>query len=169
MLSVMAAMLVVVALVLMVGGSALAQDGVTIRFASWDTGDAGERTQNILEDFTAETGVDVVWEQMENAADPAILVQMAAGTAPDVIQTGELVLRRFATAEGGFMDLTPMMDADPDFGPEMFFDTVWSVGEIDGASYAVNKDFATTAYYVNVGMFEEAGLDIPKRAGPMMT
>jgi multiple sugar transport system substrate-binding protein len=162
MLTVMSIMLVVVTLVL-VSSSTLAQDGVTLRFASADDANGQERTTGILNAFTAETGIEVVWEQMDGANDPAILVQMAAGTAPDVIQAGELALQRFALAdEGGFMDLTPMMEGDEDFRADMFFDTVWATGVIDDAVYAITKDFATTAYYVNVDMFEEAGLDLPE-------
>ncbi|MBN1681397.1 MAG: sugar ABC transporter substrate-binding protein [Anaerolineae bacterium] len=164
MLFTMAVVWIVVAAVVVTGGNEVsAQDSVTLRFSTFDTGDGLERNENVIAAFTEETGINVEVELAENAADPAILVQMAAGTAPDVIQTGELVLRRRALAEeGGFLDLTPYIEADEDFGPEMFFDTVWNVGALDGGVYAFNKDFATVAYYVNTDKFEEAGIPIPE-------
>ena len=142
--------------------TAMAQE-ITLRFSSWDTGEGQARTETILEQFSAETGIGYEYELQDGASDPAILVQMAAGTAPDVIQTGEFNLRRRALAsEGGFMDLTPYIEADPEFSADMFYPEVFNVGVIDGAVYAINKDFATTAFYVNTDMFEEAGIPIPE-------
>ena len=147
---------------LAVSASVFAQD-VTLRFSSWDTGEGGERNQIVLDQFTADTGIAVEYEIQDGASDPNILVQMAAGTAPDVIQAGEFNLRRRALgSEGGFLDITPYMDADPDFSTDMFFPEVIGVGMLDGGVYAINKDFATTAFYVNTGMFEEAGIPVPE-------
>lgn len=160
----MAVAWIMIAAVVVTGGDAAsAQNAVTLRFSTFDTGDGLERNENVLAAFTEETGINVEVEPAENAADPAILVQMAAGTAPDVIQTGELALRRRALAEeGGFLDLTPYIEADDEFSADMFFDTVWDVGVLDGGVYALNKDFATVAYYVNTDKFEEAGIPIPE-------
>jgi multiple sugar transport system substrate-binding protein len=153
----------VAGLVLTGGNEATAQDAATLRFSTFDTGDGLERNANVLAGFTEETGIEVEIEPAEDANDPAILVQMAAGTAPDVIQTGELALRRRALGEeGGFLDLTPYIEADDEFGPELFFDTVWDVGVLDGGVYAFTKDFASVAYYVNTDKFEEAGIPIPE-------
>jgi multiple sugar transport system substrate-binding protein len=142
----------------------LAQDAVTISFSSWDTGVGGERNQNIIDQFTEETGVNVTVESQDGAEDPAILVRMAAGTAPDVIQAGEFNLKRRALAsEGGFLDMTPLIEADAGFDPfTEYFPEVFNVGVIDGGVYAFNKDFATVAFYINTDMFEAAGIPIPE-------
>jgi multiple sugar transport system substrate-binding protein len=159
-------MLIVLSVMLVAGlaivSSALAQD-VTVRFSTFDTGEGLERNQGVIDEFTADTGIAVEIELADGAGDPQILVQMAAGTAPDVIQSGELSLRRRALgSEGGFLDLTPYIDADPNFSADMFFPTVFDVGVLDGDVYAITKDFATTAFYVNTGMFDEAGIPIPE-------
>ncbi len=142
----------------------LAQEPVTITFTTWDTGEGGERIQRVIDQFTEETGIQVETELQDGADDPAILVRMAAGTAPDVIQTGEFNFKRRALAsEGGFLDLTPYIEADEDFNPfEEYYPEVFNVGVIDGKVYAFNKDFATVAFYVNTDMFEEAGIPIPE-------
>jgi multiple sugar transport system substrate-binding protein len=147
-----------------VPGAGAQEEGVTITFASWDTGDGGLRNEAIINQFMEETGINVEIELLESAEDPTVLVRMAAGTAPDVIQTGEISLRRFALApEGGYLDLMPFIEADEDFDPfEEYYQEVFEVGMIDGAVYAFDKDFATVAFYVNTDMFEEAGLDIPE-------
>ena len=160
--------LIVLTLALLAGTSALAfaQDGdaVTITFSSWDTGEGGARNEAIINQFMEETGINVEIELQDGASDPSILVRMAAGTAPDVIQTGEFNLRRRALAsEGGFLDLTPFIEADEDFDPfEAYYPEVFNVGVIDGAVYAFDKDFADVAFYVNTDMFDEAGIDIPE-------
>jgi multiple sugar transport system substrate-binding protein len=142
----------------------IAQDPVTITFSSWDTGEGGERNQNIINQFTEETGVNVTVEVQQGAEDPAILVRMASGTAPDVIQSGEFNLKRRALAsEGGFLDLTSLIEADEGFDPfTEYFPEVFNVGVIDGGVYAFNKDFATVTFYVNTDMFEAAGIPIPE-------
>jgi multiple sugar transport system substrate-binding protein len=143
----------------------LAQDEVNITFASWDTGEGGERNQRIIDQFMEENpNINVQVEILESAEDPQVLIRMAAGTAPDVIQTGEISLLRFALApEGGYLDLTPFIEADEGFDPfEEYFPEVFNVGMIGDAVYAFNKDFATEAYYVNTDMFEEAGVPIPE-------
>jgi len=142
-----------------------AQDDVTIRFSSWDTGEGGERNQAVIDAFMeAHPNINVVVEVQDGAEDPAILVQMAAGTAPDVIMAGEFNLKRRALAsEGGFLDMNSLIEADDSFDPnELYFPEVFSVGVIDGGTYAFNKDFATTAFYVNTNMFEEAGIPLPE-------
>ncbi len=142
----------------------VAQEEITITFSSWDTGDGALRNEQIINQFMEENeGVIVETELQDDASDPAILVRMAAGTAPDVIMTGEFNLRRRALAsEGGFMDLTPFFEEDDEISTDMFYDEVFNVGVLDDKIYAVNKDFATVAFYVNTDMFEEAGIDIPE-------
>lgn len=157
--------IIVLALVwVMAAAVVIAQEQVTITFSSWDTGEGGERNQRIIDQFTQETGVNVVTEVQEGAEDVSILIRMAAGTAPDVIQTGEINLKRRALApEGGYLDLRPFIEADEDFDPfQAYFPEVFEVGMIDDAVYAFNKDFATVAFYVNTDLFEAAGIPIPE-------
>jgi multiple sugar transport system substrate-binding protein len=166
-MSIRKVLLLILALVWLMAVALLvsAQEEITLRFSSWDTGEGGERNQAVIDAFVeAHPNITVVVEVQQGAEDPAILVQMAAGTAPDVIQAGEFNLKRRALAsEGGFLDLTPFIKADADFDPNTeYFPEVYSVGVIDGKPYAFNKDFATVAFYVNTDMFEEAGLAIPE-------
>ncbi len=134
-----------------------------ISLATWDTGEGGERIQQIVDGFMAENpDIKVNIEQQTGADDPSILVRMASGTAPDVIQTGEFNLKRRALAsEGGYLNLSPLIDADADFKRDNYFPEVFDVGVVDDGVYVLNKDFATVAFYVNTKMFEEAGIEVP--------
>ena len=150
---------------LLAATAVLAQDEITLTFATWDTGEGAERDQHVIDQFMAENpGIDVQFEHIESSEDPQILIRMAAGTAPDVMMVGENQLLRLALApEGGLLDMTPYIEADPDFDPAVeYFPTVFDVGRVDDGVYAFNKDFVTEAFYVNTDMFEQAGLDIPE-------
>jgi multiple sugar transport system substrate-binding protein len=134
-----------------------------ISLATWDTGEGGERLQQIVDGFMAENpDIKVNIEMQTGADDPSILVRMASGTAPDVIQTGEFNLKRRALAsEGGYLNLSPLIDADAEFKRDNYFPEVFDVGVVDEGVYVLNKDFATVAFYVNTKMFEEAGIEVP--------
>lgn len=134
-----------------------------ISFATWETGDGAERMKQVVDSFMAENpDIKVNMEQITGADDPSVLVRMASGTAPDVIQSGEFNLKRLALAsEGGYLDLAPLIEADTEFKRDNFSPEVFDVGVLGGGVYALNKDFATVAFYANTKMFEEAGIDIP--------
>jgi multiple sugar transport system substrate-binding protein len=143
-------------------GAAAAQE--TISLAVWDTGEGAKRIEQIVNGFMQENpGVRVKIEQQTGADDPSILVRMASGTAPDVIQTGEYNLKRRALAsEGGYLDLTPYINADRSFNPRSFYPSVYNVGVVNKKTYVLNKDFASVAFYVNTEMFQKAGIKVPK-------
>ncbi|MGL4610977.1 MAG: ABC transporter substrate-binding protein [Trueperaceae bacterium] len=141
--------------------SSLAQTEISL--ATWETGDGAERLKQIADGFMAENpDVKVNIEKVTGSDDPSILVRMASGTAPDIIQTGDFSVRRLALAsEGGYLDLAPLIEADPEFNRDNYFPEVFDVGVVDGSIYALGKDFHTTAFYVNTKMFEEAGIEVP--------
>ena len=145
---------------MLLGGAAQAQD---LTFATWETGDGLKRMESIVGQFMQENpGVKVKLEAQAGAEDPSILVRMASGTAPDVIQTGEFNLKRRALAsEGGYLDLTPYIKADKGFDPKAYFPSVYNVGVVDRKTYVLNKDFASVAFYVNTELFTKAGLKVP--------
>lgn len=105
--------------------------------------------------------VEIV-SQLATGADEDRLQRIKAGTASDLIAVESSYIASYTNA-GGLADLTPFIQADPDFRPdEFYFQGVWKAGFYKGAPRAINKDFSTSAVYVNVGMFEKAGIPLPK-------
>jgi len=159
--------LFIVLLLLIATTSVLPQEAVTLSFSTWDTGTGLEITQGIIDGFTEATGINVVIEHVEGAEDPAIVVRMASGTAPDVMLTGGAGFRRYALApEGGLMDLTDLAASDPDFDSADYYPEIYDRGVIEGRLYAMPQTFATLAFYVNVDMFEAANIPIPDENWP---
>lgn len=146
---------------------AFAQDQVTIVFSTWDTGSGAANHAAAVVAFMQENPGIQVNNQIRvgegNARHTQVLVQMASGTAADVIQTGEFWVRPFALAEGGgFLDLTPYIEGENGIDPDaLFLPEVYNTGVVDGTPYLLTKDYATTALYINTDMFDEAGIDYP--------
>lgn len=89
------------------------------------------------------------------------LHQIQSGTASDLIAADSMYIPAYTQA-GGLSDLTPFIEADPDFDPEEFFQGVWKSGFYQGVPRGINKDFSTSAIYVNAGLFEKAGIALPQ-------
>ncbi|MBP0482513.1 ABC transporter substrate-binding protein [Sagittula salina] len=92
-------------------------------------------------------GYDVLRDQLP--------LQLEAGTGPDLA---------FVTNLGGmhpyYVDLTPQVDAD---AWEAAYGAVlpWYRAGTDGGIYGFHTEMTVTGPYVNLTMFEEAGVDLP--------
>lgn len=109
-----------------------------------------ERFQEDNPDFSITlnaVGYNVIREQLP--------IQLEAGTGPDLA---------FITDTGGlhpyYVDLTPYVDADTweaNYGAVL----PWYRAGNPGGIYAFHSEMTVTGPYVNLTMFEEAGVDIP--------
>lgn len=138
---------------------------VTVRMDDWsNTDEARAAMTEVLSAFKAAhpcIEVETV-EQAPEGADAIRLRQIQAGTASDLIGVDSMDIPIYTEA-GGLADLAPFVEADPDFDPEtLYFESVWEAGFYKGTPRAINKDFSTSAIYINVSLFEQAGLSIPK-------
>ena len=138
---------------------------VTIRLDDWShTDDARAAMAEVLGTFHA-THPCI---QVKTIALPIddyqthILKQIQAGTASDLIAVGTENIPLY-TESGGLANLNLFIQADPGFKPEeIYFSGVWRAGFYKGEPRAINKDFSVSAIYVNVGLFDKAGLPLPK-------
>jgi multiple sugar transport system substrate-binding protein len=103
--------------------------------------------------------VEVV-PQLEADADARRLEAIKAGAASDLIAVESSYIPAYTEA-GGLADLTSFVENDPEFKPEDFFKGVWKSGFYQEKPRAIDKDFSTSAIYVNVDLFEKAGLALP--------
>lgn len=92
-------------------------------------------------------GYNVIREQLP--------VQLEAGTGPDIGKITDLGgLNRY------YVDLTPYVNAD-DWNKQYGGVLPWyRAGKPDGI-YAFHNEMTVTGPYINVSMFEEAGVDVP--------
>lgn len=92
--------------------------------------------------------------------DQKIMTQIAGGSAPDVIGTGDvqiptLVNRNFA------LDLTPYMESDPEFDSSDWYPEILEGLTYDGKVVGLSDNWDTQALYYNRALFRAAGVAEP--------
>lgn len=140
----------------LIGGSAAQAD--EIKFLCYGDGAECDTMTVLAEEFKTKTGhnvvvnvvaYDVIREQLEN--------QLQSGAAPDVARVTNL---------GGlnpyYLDLTPYVDAaswEKNYGATL--DWFRAPGGQDKGIYGWMTQLTVTGPYVNVTMFDDAGVDLP--------
>jgi multiple sugar transport system substrate-binding protein len=136
---------------------------VTLRLDDWSSGDRVEYMNQVLTAFMAENPCITVVAEPNIAGDANTrrLTQILSGTAPDLIATGESWIPLYAEA-GAFTDLSQFIAGETGLNPaEVFIEGVYNQGFYRDVPYAIAKDFSTSAFYINDGLFEAAGLETP--------
>lgn len=100
-------------------------------------------------------------EQMYVPADYATKLQTlaAAGELPDLFWTGESGVKAYYEA-GMLADMTDILAEYPDLTTDIV-DGVLEFGNIDGKQVAFPKDWTSYVMYLNLDLFEEAGVEVP--------
>lgn len=100
-------------------------------------------------------------EQMYVPSDYDTKLQtLAAGDdLPDLFWVGESGIRRYNDS-GMLSELDSVIEEYPDLTADII-DGVLDFGNIDGTQVAFPKDWTSYVMYLNLDMFEEAGVDVP--------
>lgn len=158
--------LVVALLLLMVGASALAEP-VTIRFHYRGGGARSEVVEKWIEEFEkANPDIKVEWEVPSSGWQDKLLVSMAAGEAPDVVEFWGNFGQQLAR-NGWLLDLRPYVARDmteddiADFFPAAWEGTFVKFGPYAGQQYALPRYINTMVTYYNQTLFDQAGLESP--------
>ncbi|MFC3999170.1 sugar ABC transporter substrate-binding protein [Nocardiopsis sediminis] len=118
--------------------------------------DATAYFDDIGEQFTQETGVDVNVEFVPWAdAHERFVTAMAGGTAPDVAEVGTTWTPEFADA-GGLVDLTERVG-----DTEAYAAGLAEAGTVDGALYGLPWYAGVRSILYRTDVFEELGLEPP--------
>lgn len=116
--------------------------------------------EGLVADFNAQhpdiivTAEAIPWGNLFQQLEPSV----AAGRAPDVAAVNEDVITGFIL-RGALQELTPEMLAEAGIDPNRFYESLWSVGTVDGAAYGVPIHSVMLVMYYNKDLFEAAGLD----------
>lgn len=108
--------------------------------------------------------IELQVEEIPNAQSlfDKIQVLMSANDMPDLtIETGRNILEEAITA-GQAVDLTPYIDADPEWKASLDPDAV-KQNSRDGRIYGVPVSKMTIGYYYNKDLFAKAGVDGPAK------
>lgn len=138
--------------------AAPAQEPIMIRYGRHDPGTGTETTIKTFEE--EHPNIKIQMEQI-GEFETKIPALAAAGTLPDVVRSWEAML--FEMARGGqFIDEQPFVDAEANFHPEDFYESVYAYPVMDGKRYGINDVIATHVTYYNVDLFDKAGVEYPK-------
>ncbi len=138
------------------------EDGrVTIEFWHSMGSTTGELVQAIVDDFNNsqdEVYVECIYQGDYTTAGTKIQAAIAAGTAPNVVQT-ELTRIGMYAAAGVLMDLTPYAEADENFNADDFYPALMDYSYYEGKLISLPNGRSIPVLYYNVDAFKEAGLE----------
>ena len=118
--------------------------------------------QELITDFqTANPNVTVEALEAPPEFDTQILVDLAAGTAPDLWYADASTLARLADSTY-ILDMRKCMELIPTLTTDRFFPTVLAIHQRpDGAIYGLPGDFTPMMIYYNPEVFAKAGVTEP--------
>ena len=149
-----------IALVLSLGATALAQDTVELDFMCYNNGIECEVYDDLLSRFTADNpdiavNVDTV---PYNTIRDQLRVQVEAGQAPDMARITD-----FGGMAGFYLDLRPLL-SDAAIIEGAFsapYLQAFRAGDDDDGLYAFPDELSVTAAFINRTLFDQAGIDVP--------
>jgi multiple sugar transport system substrate-binding protein len=119
--------------------------------------------QKFMTDFeAAHPGVDVNPMETPPEFDTQLMVDLAAGTAPDVWNQDASTLARLVD-NGYLLDMNECVELVPELNLDRFFPSVLGIHqrEADGPIYGLPNDFTPMVIYYNNAAFEKAGVEPP--------
>jgi multiple sugar transport system substrate-binding protein len=153
-------------LLLSLGSSANLVQGQSPVEIRWRTRPSSEKEQaayQAINDAINEklTDIEVIYDPSPvQGYEDRLLTELSSGTAPDIVWVPGATFSSYAS-RNVFVDLAPLLEADPDLAPEDFFAAVIDEMQHEGTLYGLPRDVGTMVVYYNVDMFEAAGLPTP--------
>lgn len=155
-----ARLIAVVALAVMLAGTALAQ---TINYFSFSTGsDKLEALEHLIEVFESENpGIEVNYTTADfGSYFTKLQTDFAAGTAADVF---ELNYENFVTfaSRGTLLDLGAYMEASANVSEATFYPAALDAFSFEGKQLGLPITFSTVMLIYNKDLFDAAGVEYP--------
>ncbi len=129
----------------------------TLRFATWDTGDALKIEQEIAKKFEeSHPGTKVQVEAYADGFDQKLAAGFGAANPPDVMYMWD-----FPTYHQSLEPLDSYASKDEDLNIDDFYQGLFNYGKIDNQLYGIPAGFTTRVVYYNKKMFDDAGISYP--------
>lgn len=134
-------------------------EGKTLDYLYFTDGPDQAATEELISAFEEEYGATVNLEIVPYAdLETTLQARLSGGQAPDLAR-----LTATAPFHGDLLDLTPYVGEDY---PETFIEGLRPAMEHEDELIAVPSDLTMNGPFVHVGLFEEAGVDLPDPEDP---
>lgn len=149
-------------------GGDTAQGPIVIKYPTFQVGvnpSAPLLKQNVEEFNKLHEGkIQVVIEEIpgDQAYVDKMKVLLSANELPDLIYAGGYNLLDSALEKGAVVDLTPYLDADPEWRA-MFAERDLEFNSRNGKIYSVPEERQLVGYFYNKELFQEAGISQPPK------
>lgn len=140
------------------GGDDGSLEGETVEISGGITGSEADNLQKSFDDFTAETGIEVVYTG-DKGFEGNIVTKVAGGSAPDIAIVPQPGLLAALVGTGEVKPGTAEVEANVD----EFWAASWKeYGSVDGTFYAAPMLANVKGYvYYSPASFEEWGVEVP--------
>ena len=98
-----------------------------------------------------------------DAFNQKIKLLISSGTLPDIVLNGGNNIIQMAAESGKVADLTPYLDADPEW-KALFDETSLAFNTVDGKIYGIPVSKEISYIYYNKDLFAQAGIEAPEVA-----
>ncbi len=132
-------------------------DGKTV-LKVWGMGEEGRLLSKMEEEFESENpDIDIQVQALPwDSAHDKLLMAVASGDGPDVVQMGTSWIPEFADA-GALMDLTPYIEAYPNIDPSNYFESSLETTRYDDVYVSVPWYVDTRVLYYRKDLLEGVG------------
>ncbi len=154
--------------------TALAQEPVELVYTQWGGPDELEVFEYLVGVFNERNpDIRIVFQPIPTDYDTALQTMIAGGTPPDIAMVSDGLFNSLVPT-GVLVSLQPFVDAS-----EVDWDNIWpsAIGRYrwdaeakafgQGDIYALPRDIGPTVLYINVDLFEAAGVELPDPVVPM--
>lgn len=150
--------LLTVIFTMLIAGSASAQDGVTLRYALWDTNQLPHYETCAANFMEANDGISIEIEQLGwDDYWTSITTGFISGDAPDVFTNHLAKYPEFVELQQ-LVDIQPWVERDG-VATDIYYEGLAELWTRDGARYGLPKDWDTVAVIYNAEALAEAGID----------
>ncbi|MCU6708405.1 sugar ABC transporter substrate-binding protein [Paenibacillus sp. J5C_2022] len=140
------------------GDSGGKKEQVTVRFATWDSGEALKIQQDIAKKFEQQhPGIKVQVEPYSDGFDQKLAAGFGASNPPDVMYMWD-----FPTYYKSLEPLDSFVEQDGSLGIDDFYPGLFAYNKVDDKLYGLPAGFTTRVFYYNKKLFDDAGVDYPQ-------
>ncbi|SHK17558.1 ABC transporter substrate-binding protein [Paramaledivibacter caminithermalis] len=139
-------------------GDTADKEKVTLRFATWDSGDALKIQQEIAKKFEEQNpGVKVQVEAYADGFDQKLVASFGAKNPPDVMYMWD-----FPTYHVSLEPLDDYIAKSSELNIDDIYSGLFNYSSINGKIYGIPAGFTSHVIYYNKDLFDAAGLEYPK-------